>query len=494
MNPLNYIDAQLNRYTMYRIVVYGLVALLLAAVLLGLTGAISVSAVGLLASVATLVVSCYVSNRLIAGLLRVPYNSESWLISALILALIMPAPTTIGEAGWLALAGAVAMASKYLLVARGTHFLNPAAFGAFVLGASGLYPATWWVATPSMLPFTGLVGLAVLRKQRKFSLFGAFVVSAVLMLLYIGVGLHGHKLSDTLVAAVLSWPVVFFGTIMLTEPGTLPPTLYYQMLYGVLAGVIFASQLHWWQLTASPEATLLLVNLVTLWMAPAMGAMLRLKQINQLGPNIYDLVFERPKNLRYRPGQFMEWTLPHPRTDARGNRRTFSIASSPTEPDLRVGIKTYQPSSSFKRALLKLQPGDRIRAAHVAGNFTLTSAHADRPLVFMAGGIGITPFRSMLKYLADKGIRREIHLVYAGMRETDFVYQDVLREAEAIGLQTHYITGIIQEDYLRQNLPLLKHSIVYISGPDAMVSHLTSLLLRLGVPYASIQTDHFSGY
>src|SRR6185503_4362437 len=126
MNPLPYIDAQLNRYTMYRVMVYGLSALLLAAALLGLTGAVSVPVPGLLAAVAVLAASCYVSNRAIATLLRVPYNSESWLITALILALIMPAPTSVAEAGLLALAGLIAMLSKYALVLRGTHFLNPA--------------------------------------------------------------------------------------------------------------------------------------------------------------------------------------------------------------------------------------------------------------------------------------------------------------------------------------------------------------------------------
>ena len=493
MNPLTYFDAQLNRYTMYRVMVYGLSALLLAAVLLGLTGAVAVPVPGLLAAVAVLAVSCYISNRAIATLMRVPYNSESWLITALILALIMPAPTSVAEAGLLALAGLIAMLSKYALVLRGTHFLNPAAFGAFVLGVSGLMPATWWVATPSMVPFTALVGLAVLRKQRKFSLFAMFAACAVLMMLYIGAVLHGRGVAGTLNLALMSWPVIFFGTIMLTEPGTLPPTLYYQLLFGAAVGVLFASQLHAGALTTTPEAALLVGNILTLGMAPAMGAMLKLKKVDQLGPNAYDLVFERPKNLRFSPGQYMEWTLPHRGTDARGNRRTFSIASAPTEPDLRIGIKTYKPSSSFKKALLALEPGARVRAAHVAGNFTLEN-DPSKPLVFIAGGIGITPFRSMLKYLTDKGQKREIHLLYAGMRDTDFVYKDVLKEAEAVGLKTHYITGFIQEDYLRDNLPLLKHSTVYISGPDAMVSHCTSLLLRLGVPYGSIETDHFSGY
>jgi ferredoxin-NADP reductase len=349
------------------------------------------------------------------------------------------------------------------------------------------------VATPVLAPFTVLLGLVVLRKQRKFALFFSFAVPAVLLLLYIGSVLQDQQAGAVAKDALLSWPIIFFGSIMLTEPSTLPPTRYYQLLFGALTGFVFASQLHVGIVSATPQAALLVGNLFTLVAAPAAGAMLRLKRISQLAPNLYDVVFERPKRIRFAPGQYLEWTLPHHSADARGNRRTFSIASSPTEPDLHIGVKTYQPSSTFKRALLALKPGALIRAAHVAGNFTLP-LHTNKPLVFIVGGIGITPFRSMLKYLADTKEQHDITLLYIANSEADFIYKDVLQQAEAIGLKTRYIISRAEEDTLRDYVPLLQRGLAYISGPDAMVSHYKRMLTSLGVARSSIKTDHFTGY
>ncbi|MEJ0073435.1 MAG: hypothetical protein WDN27_05155 [Candidatus Saccharibacteria bacterium] len=415
---LKTIDAILNKYTMYKIVAWGLRALLLVAGVLMFTGAVSLPYKGLIYSILVLITAAYLSNKLFAWMFRAHANTDSWAITALILACILPPSTSVSRLGLLALAAVIAMASKYVLVWRGSHFLNPAATAAFVLSVTGLLPATWWVAMPVLLPFTGLLALVVLRKQRKFALAFAFGIPAVLMLLYIGVGIHGFGFGDTLKGALGSWPIVFMGSIMLTEPTTLPPTRYYQLLFGALIGVIFSSQLHIWRIYSTPETALLVGNIFTLLVAPTAGAMLRLKFISQLAPNQYDLAFEKPPHVRFDAGQYLEWTLPHKHADARGVRRTFSIASAPTESELHIGIKTYERGSTFKKALLALKPGDRVRAAHVAGSFTLP-ADASRPLVFIAGGIGITPFRAMAQYLTDTNQLRDAALLYVANSEAD---------------------------------------------------------------------------
>lgn len=487
------IDTVLNRLTMYRVVVYGLAAVLLVAEFFALTGTLAISAGGLLASTAALAAGCYGANRLFAWLARAAANSESWLITALILACIFPAALSPTRLGLLALAGAVAMGSKYVPVVRGSHIFNPAAAAAFVMSVTGLLPATWWIANPTLTPFLAILAFAVLRKQRRFMLFASFALSALLVLLFVSSLLHGQAGLATLRAAATSWPIIFLGSIMLTEPTTLPASRPYQLLFGVLVGVVFSSQLHLGRVAATPEAALLVGNLFTFVFQPAYGAMLRLKRANRLAPDIYEAVFERPAVFRFRAGQYLEWTLPHEHTDSRGNRRLFSVASSPNEPELRIAFRHYEPSSSFKEALLALHPGNYIRAAHIAGNFVLPDDPA-KPLLLIAGGIGITPLRSMVQQLVEQGVRANIVLLYFANRESDFVYREVFEAAGVNGVQAQYIVGRPDEAVIAQAVPDLAQRTAYISGPELLVSYCRSLLRRHGVPSARIHTDHFAGY
>lgn len=489
---LKIFDAMLNKYTMYRGILYGLAGLLVIAEAMALADVISISPIGLSISIVTLIVSCYAANRLFAWLFKTPYNHESWLISALILACILPPALTVERVLLVALCGALAMASKYILVYRGSNIFNPAAVGAFVMSVSGLLPSTWWIATPYLLPVTILGGIIILRKHRRFELFFVFAAAALAVMLLNGY-LNDQALGQVARNAFLSWPIVFLGTIMLTEPSTMPPTRQYRLLYGLIVGLVFASQLHIGPVAATPQAALIVGNIFTLLVAPPLGTMLRLKKITKLNANVYDVSFEKPQQLKFWPGQYLEWTLPHKPVDDRGNRRTFSIASSPTETDLHIGIKTYQPGSSFKKALLALKPGDYIRGAHVAGNFTLPP-DPNVPVVFIAGGIGITPFRSMVRYMVDKAVPRTASLFYIASSSADFVYQDELDKAKAIGLQVHYIVGRLEAETLAANLETIKRAQVYISGPDAFVTHYKQVLTDAGVSGGAIKTDHFTGY
>jgi ferredoxin-NADP reductase len=491
---LRTIDSILNRFTMYKVVLYGLCALLVIAEALALTGAISISPLGLLVSVVVLGVGCYVANELIARWFHAATNSESYLITALILAFILPPATTPARAALMLAAALIAMASKYLLVHRGSHLFNPAAIAAFVLSITGLLPATWWVATPYLAPFTGLLALVVLRKQRKFAVFFAFAAMAVAMLVFVSTGLHDQSLSDTLKNAALSWPIVFMGSIMLTEPNTLPATKYYQVWFAVLVGAVFSAQLHYGRFSTTPQVALLVGNVFAAVFTPAMGLMLRLKELRPLSVDIYEAVFERPaRTLAFTSGQYLEWTLPHRGADVRGNRRMFSIASAPTEPDIRIGFRHYERSSSFKTALIAMEPGKYIRATHVAGNFTLPKDTA-QPLLFIAGGIGITPFRSMVQYLLDTGQQRDIVLLYFAAKQEDFVYQDVFTQAAGVGLKVQYIVGRPDAETIKNAVIDLTTRVAYLSGPDALVSGCSRTLLQLGVAHSHIHTDHFTGY
>ena len=126
----------------------------------------------------------------------------------------------------------------------------------------------------------------------------------------------------------------------------------------------------------------------------------------------------------------MEWTLEHDRPDSRGKRRYFTLASSPTEPSLRIGVKFAERGSTFKQALTAhAWQGEPIVAAQVAGDFTLPPDPRPK-LAFIAGGIGITPFRSMVKYLTDRHEKRDIVLLYANRRAEEILYRHVFAAAQ----------------------------------------------------------------
>lgn len=493
-NVLRTIDSILNRFTMYKVVAWGLMLIFITAEVLSLTGLLSISALGLLASLVVLGVTVFVANTVFGKLLHAPLNSESYLITAVILSLILPVPTSWPRVGLLVLTGVVAMASKFVLVYRGSHIFNPAALAAFVMSVTGLLPAIWWVATPVLAPVVILVVLAVLRKTRKFSLFFGFAAISIALLLVTGL-LRDQSFGTVLQNALFSWPVFFLGGIMLTEPTTMPPNRRLQIVYGVLVGSIFASQLHIGSLATTPQVALLIGNIFAAAVAPPLGLMLRLKRRTQLAPAYYDMAFEPVggRKVAFLPGQFMEWTLTHPRADVRGNRRTFSISSSPAEPEVHIGFRYYKRSSSFKKALLAMEPGSLIRGAHVAGSFTLPSP-IEGKMVFIAGGIGVTPFRSMIQDMLDKGVRHDVTLLYVATQEQDFVYKETFAKAESIGLKTHYLVEHLNAARIKALVPEISAARVYVSGPDAMVSSCQPMLREVGVGPMHIHTDHFSGY
>lgn len=487
---LREIDAILNKFTMYRVLLYGLIALLVISSVLGLTDAISISVGPLLMTIVVLLISCYAVNKLFSAALRVPSNTESWLLSALILSCLLPPIDSLTKALYAALVGLLAMASKYLLTYRGNHIFNPAAFGAGVVSVTGLLPATWWIATPWLAPFTALLALIVLRKQRRFQLFVVFAAAAVAMLLLTGTLLQGISPTSVLRDAVLSWPLIFFGSIMLTEPATLPPTHYYRMFFAVIVGLLFTSQLHAGRVATTPQAVLLLGNLLTLLAVPAFGTLLRLKAIRQLSPDIYEVSFDRPAALRFTPGQYAEFTLPHVHADNRGNRRTFSITSPTAASEVRFAFRLSEKGSSFKAALSKAVAGSTIRIGHVAGDFTLP--HDERkPLLFIAGGIGVTPFHSMVGSLTGT---RDIVMLYLASDPESFVYKADFDQAAVHGVKTLYLPGRLTPELLQEKVPDFKQRLSYISGPDGMVRSYKQMLLTLGAKRTAIKSDYFAGY
>ncbi len=502
------IDDFLNKTTMYRLLIYYLGSLLAVAFVVGLFGNLGFSPVALLVSAAILLAACWVSNRIFAFIFHTPVNHESSFITALILALLITPRFGLYDMTFLVAASGLAMASKYILTITDVHIFNPAALAIAITAFGPRQSASWWIGTAVMLPFVLAGGVLVIRKIRREQMAISFLITAfAATALFTWFG-HGNMLT-TIKQTALTSPVFFLGFVMLTEPLTSPGTKGKRAWFGVLVGLLVPPQVHLGSFYTSPELALIIGNIFAYIVDPRVRLFPVLTQKLRIAANSVDFVFDPGKRLAYQPGQYMEWTLPHSHIDNRGNRRYFTLASSPTEPTLRLGIKFYEPSSSYKKAMLDMTSRTEIVAAQVAGDFVLPK-NRKRKLVFIAGGIGVTPFRSMVKYLIDQHEQRDIIMLYAAKDAQDIAYADVFEQARReLGIPTTYVLarpnptqplnayqreGYIDGGVIRAAVPDYRGRMFYISGSHQMVVAIQDTLNNLGVPKSHIKVDYFPGY
>lgn len=504
---LNVIDTFLDRITMYRLVLYYLIAILGIAVIGGAFGLISASPLGIIVSAIFLISVCYITNTVFSSVFEAPTNVESVYITALILACIIAPFDGFADLVILGFAGMLAISSKYILAIGKKHIFNPVAISVLLVSYGLGVSATWWVGTLFMMPVLVIGGLLVLRKTQRFSLVLSFYATS-LILISIFTLLKGGSLITTASQVFLHSSFFFFAYVMLTEPLTTPPKRSSQMLYGGLVGLLFPPQVHFLSVYSTPELALVIGNVFSYLISPKTKLVLYLKEKLQIAPDIADFLFLPDKKVAYQPGQYFEWTLPHPQTDSRGNRRYFTLASSPTEDTLRLGVKFYDKGSSFKKGLDQLTGEMPIVAGQLAGNFLLPLDKAEK-LVFVAGGIGITPFRSMLKYLIDMNEKRDIVVIFSNKYIEDIVYKDVLDEAaRVLSIKTIYTLtdiekipqewtgerGRISAEIINRDIPDWKQRYFYLSGPHGMVAGFERTLHEMGVMRTSVKKDFFPGF
>ena len=500
------IDNLLNRLTMYRLALYYMIFLLAIAVMFAWAGVLPYDPYALLFTIGVALAACGITNAMFASTYGVPANSESASISALILALIITPISSPQDIWFVAWAGVLAMASKYIVAWHHKHLFNPVAFAVALTYLVLNQSASWWVGTPPMLPFVLLGGLLLARRLRRFGLVLSFLGAALAAVVVLS-ALSGQRIGAALQQTALYAPLFFFAFIILTEPLTAPPTRRQQLAYGALVGVLFVPEFHIGSFYTTPELAILIGNLLSFMVSPKATQVLTLREKIQIAPDVYDFVFAPVRRFAFAPGQYMEWTLGHADADGRGNRRYFTLASSPTEDTLRLGVKFYQQSSSFKHALLAMNQQTEIVAAQLAGDFVLPSDPA-QPCVLLAGGIGITPFRSMLKYLIDTRQRRPIVVFYANRRVEDIVYRDVLDQAYyELGIKTIYTisdtkslpqawrgrVGRISPQLIMAEVPHYQQCTFYLSGPPSMVEAFKDMLNQMHVKPSQIKTDLVAG-
>ena len=444
------------------------------------------------------------------------WRYESSLITAGILLFVLyPTVEPMGLVG-IAIAGAVASASKYVIAWRGRHIVNPAAFGATALsvitalsGAYALGAAGWWVGTPGLAAPVILLGFFVVVRADKLGpvllfLVIALVVAAVrVSLAFAGVG-QAIDAGQLLTTVLWSSPFFFLAAFMFSEPLTQPPRRWQQYIVAVVVGVLAGAPLTVGTLTFGPEAAVVVGNLVAFAFAYATRASLKLTFLGreQLTPSVEELSFRASRMLRFDAGQYLELEVPHAHADSRGTRREFSIVSAPEElPVVKVAMRRGS-QSSYKKALAAIEPGAELSVTGVWGDFVLP-AKTSVPVLMVAAGIGVTPFVSQLRHLRREGGARDVVFVYVASGAEELAFRQDLEDAgvpvivftrdEPTDLPAHWTwaKGVrLDADGLVQVVPDIASRHAYISGPPGLIADLAPALEKAH----GLTTDAFSGY
>lgn len=210
-------------------------------------------------------------------------------------------------------------------------------------------------------------------------------------------------------------------------------------------------------------------------------------------------VFETEKEVTYEPGQYFYLTLPkleYP--DPRGETRHFTISYSPTESKNLQITTRIREESGFKKTLDSLPIGTVVDLEGPTGTFILDE-NEPGPHVFIAGGIGITPFRSFIKYAIDKGLKTQMHLIYSNS-DSDFVFKNELEawDKENENIKVDFIdsskVGHLNEDLLRKLVSDVNAPTYWIVGPPPMVDAVEKILDEMKVSGDKIRTEKFTGY
>lgn len=216
--------------------------------------------------------------------------------------------------------------------------------------------------------------------------------------------------------------------------------------------------------------------------------------------NIISVRFAKPEGFEYLPGQYIFITIGNGDAEL---RKPLSISCSPTEGFLEVTKRlTGHP---FSNALALLKKGDKVKFKGPLGYFTFFGEY--KKIGMLSGGIGITPLRSMIKYISDKMLDTDVVLFYSNSHEDDIAFEkefedlkkkfpklNIVSTVTRPGPSWTGITGRISADMIKTHLPDYKDRVFYVSGPTKMVDSSLNLLKEMNVPEAQIKKESFSGY
>jgi len=222
-----------------------------------------------------------------------------------------------------------------------------------------------------------------------------------------------------------------------------------------------------------------------------LNIVLKIKELREEAQDYLSIIFEKPRNFNYQPGDWMDIRFP---TSEFPVGKTYSFVSSPTESDLLITFK--KGVSKFKKALEIVRPGDTMLITQYGSNGFLLNKHSHS--VFIAGGIGIAPFRSMIKETIDINEKVDITVIYLN-RTDDFPFRKELNiwNESSPYLKIHYFVSgqeKMSKEKIQEFIPDIIHTTNYVAGPPGMVNNISDMLLAIGVKKEDIKTDSFTGY
>jgi len=234
----------------------------------------------------------------------------------------------------------------------------------------------------------------------------------------------------------------------------------------------------------------------------------RLAAVDHVADDAAAFTFQLPQVMDFQPGQNCDFTLIKPRyEDDEGSVRTFTIASSPGDQP-RLTIATRLTGSAFKRSLLDMGPGAEVDIEGPAGAFTLRH-NAGQQAVFLAGGIGITPFRSILKDAAERQLPLSFVLLYANRTPGSTAFLGELEERKRhlhqfelaptvddvpAGVKWSYEKGHIDAAFVSRHVADVSMAMFYVAGPEKFVAAMSPVLEEAGADPFSITVEEFPGY
>ncbi len=500
---MKYVEKQLDRFTMYQVIISVLSIWFVASLVLSFFDLVVGNFITQTLSLLVLMIAGVGAHYLFAKTFSAPANLHSTLITSLILYFIFTPAMSNVEYLYLALVAVLSVAGKYIVAWRHLHIFNPVALAAFLIGLLNLTFASWWIATPAMLPLIIIGGALIAIKIKRLALVTTGLLAALVGFVFLNLR-QGTYDADSLQFFLLYTPVVFFTTVMLTEPLSTPGTKKLQLWYGAVAGLLFSTPFVIGPLVNTPELSLLIANLIFFGFSLRERLTLTLREVTEVAKNTFEYSFVPATPVKFKAGQYLEWTMPHNKPDARSVRRYFTIASAPTEPDLKLTVRFAEKGSTYKQTLRDLEAGDKIYATARSGDFVLPKDIEKHKYLFIAGGIGVTPFRSQIKESLDKNRPLDSVMYYLNRNESDIAYGNLFARAEILGLKVVNILdvppnnwtgerGFLTKEMLVRHSPDFTERIAYISGPPGMVGAYKQLLKQAGVPAKNIKTDYFPG-